>query len=107
MQHADVLAGVRQARMPAQSCLLADMHACFERNWALVPEEEKEYLRGCILAMREGGRLSPQALHRAGLARREQYLKQMERNELPSAPRSLIAPSGETLPAPDIRIRRL
>jgi hypothetical protein len=78
-----------------------DMHACFARLWPQVPQEEKEYWRGCITAARDGDHPSTDAIHRAGLAARDKYLNEVERSI--AAP----APAAEARPAPDARIRRL
>ena len=83
-----------------QACSF-DMHACFARHWAQVPEEDKEYLRGCITAARDGVR-GLDALDRAGLAAREKYLDRMDRSNAPPA-----TPAPAASPAPDVRIRRL
>jgi hypothetical protein len=83
-----------------------DMHACFEKRWAEVPEDQKEYLRGCIMASR-GGDLPVDAIHRAGLAARDKFLNDMKRQEPVSAQRPQAEPAGATPPAPDVRIRRL
>ena len=85
-----------------------DMHACFERHWAQMPEEAKEYLRGCIQAARNTRAVDE--IDRAGMAARDKYLNQMERNEAPPARHSPVEapqPSREMRPDPDVRIRRL
>jgi hypothetical protein len=84
----------------------SDMHACFTRHWSAMPEERKEYLRGCMMAARDGN-LSKDAIHRAGLAARDKFLALTTRNETPSAQRLTVEPVAETPPAPDVRIRRL
>src|SRR4029079_9810309 len=60
-----------------------DMHACYARLWPLVPEENKEYLRGCILAARDGA--AADEIVRAAEARRADYLKSLEPNNGPAA----------------------
>jgi hypothetical protein len=82
------------------------MHACFARLWPHVPQEQKEYLRGCITAKREDGDLAADAIHRAGLAARDKFLNERVRNE-PAAQRTSVEPAAETRPAPNVRIRRL
>ena len=78
-----------------------DMHACFARHWAQVPEEDKEYLRGCITAAC-GGVRGLDALDRAGLAAREKYRDRMERSNAPP-----VTAAPEAAPDPEVRIRRL
>lgn len=81
-----------------------DMHACFARLWPLVPEENKEYLRGCILAARDGA--AGDEIIRAADARRADYLKSLEPKSVPAAlPRR--ADDNRAAPSADVRIRRL
>jgi hypothetical protein len=54
-----------------------DMHACFERHWWSLPEEEKEYWRGCLTAAATARR--PEELHEAGLAARDACLNSKTR----------------------------
>jgi hypothetical protein len=81
------------------------MHACFERWWPRVPEEEKEFLRGCVIAARDGASAVGD-LHRAGAAARENYLKLTE--QAPS-PEPQVSTRSEVAapPEPVVRIRRL
>jgi hypothetical protein len=93
-----------------RSCA-GDMHACFEHNWALVADEDKEYWRGCIMAARNTRSIDE--VHRAGLAAREAFLKHKERIEALLASSAPIRPADEAQPATDeradpvVRIRRL
>ncbi len=82
-----------------------DMHACFERWWPRVPEEEKEFLRGCVIAARDGASAVGD-LHRAGAAARENYLK---RTKQASSPEPQVSTRSEVAapPEPVVRIRRL
>ena len=86
-----------------------DMHACFDRLWPLVPEEDKELLRGGITAKRDGA--TDDEIIRGAQARRAAYLKSLEPADVdtdatelassPAAAESLAAPLAE------VRIRRL
>jgi hypothetical protein len=82
-----------------------DMRACFERLWPLVPEENKQLLRGGIIAKRDGA--ADDEIIRSAKARREQYLKQMERTETLPAQRPPVEPARAAAVDPEIRIRRL
>jgi hypothetical protein len=92
----------RQCRR-SQTCS-HDMHACFERHWALVPEEDREYLRGGILAKRDGA--AGDEIIRAAEARRADYLKSLEANNAPAAS-PLRADDNQAAPPMEVRIRRL
>jgi hypothetical protein len=81
-----------------------DMHACFERHWALVPEADREYLRGGIMAKHDGA--TGDEIIRAAEARRAEYLKSLE----PASARAVepaSSPSPVAAPRADVRIRRL
>jgi hypothetical protein len=85
-----------------------DMHACFERHWWPIPEDQKEWIRGAIVA--KSGGATGEALVRAAEARRAEYLQMQERlNAGAGAPResSPAADGGSAAPAVDVRIRRL
>jgi hypothetical protein len=69
----------------------------------LVPEEEKEFVRGRIKAMKTTR--SPEALHRAGVAAREACLKRRETVAPPTAAHEAAQP--EVQPVANVRIRRL
>ena len=86
------------------------MHACFTRHWALVPEDQKEYLRGCLKALKHTK--SPDELHRAGVAAREAYLQHQARIDALFAASGQGKPVAAARPEPDAapsepRIRRL
>jgi hypothetical protein len=82
----------------------SDMHACFARNWALVPDEAKEWLRGALLAMKQGAR--GDELVRAAEARRAKYLASLETTN--AAETSPAPPATETpAAATEVRVRRL
>ena len=83
---------------------LGDMHACFERLWPLVPEEEKEYLRGCIKAAQNTR--SRGAIHKAGIAARDACLRDTARLAAPAAAPQ-AEPARASAPAPEVRLRRL
>jgi hypothetical protein len=55
-----------------------DMHACFRRHWALVPEDFKEWVRGAIMAKLKGAK-NVDELARAAEARRADYFKRQEK----------------------------
>ncbi len=80
-----------------------DPHACFERMWPQVPEDIKEFFRGCILAARETR--SPEAIRRAGIARRAEYLRLTE--EVAALRAAAGKPARAPHPAGPLRIRRL
>ena len=85
-----------------------DMHACFTRHWAQIPEDQKEWLRGAIVARREGA--SGDAVVRAADARRAEYLQLQERinpGAEPTAPLQGGADVAAAAPMPNARIRRL
>ncbi len=84
-----------------------DMHACFARLWPLVPDEQKEYLRGCARAVNGDGDLSMDAVDRAGRAAREEYLKRMAERARPPAAVVPVSPDVAIAPQPEARIRRL
>jgi hypothetical protein len=82
------------------------MHACFERHWRPIPEDQKEWIRGAIVAKHEGA--SDEALLRAADARRAEYLQMQERlNAGAAVASSPTADGGDAAPAPTARIRRL
>jgi hypothetical protein len=84
-----------------------DMHACFERHWRPIPEDQKEWIRGAIVAKHEGA--SDEALLRAANARRAEYLQMQERIGAGAAPGVPLqgADGGDAAPTPTVRIRRL
>jgi hypothetical protein len=92
-----------------------DMHACFERQWGAIPEDQKEWLRGAIVAMNNGA--TDEAVARAGDARRAEYLQMQERLNARTAPASSpgaahggAAPAADDTNAPPparVRIRQL
>ena len=86
-----------------QTCS-GDMHACFARVWPLVPEDDKEYLRGCITAWRNDRSAPMVSVDRAGRAAREEYLGRMAERALPPEP---PVPDVAITPQPEARIRRL
>ena len=92
----------RQCRR-GQTCS-HDMHACFARHWALVPEADKEYLRGGILAKRDGA--AGDAIIRAAEARRADYLKSLEPADV-RAVEPTSSPAAVASPPAHVRIRRL
>jgi hypothetical protein len=80
-----------------------DMHACFTRQWALMPEEDKEYVRGCIKAAPSAR--STEELDRAGVAARDAYIANMQRlpaKAEPAAP-PRAAPEPNTRAEPRMR----
>jgi hypothetical protein len=81
-----------------------DMHACFTRHWAMMAEDEKEWIRGAIKAG-AGATLEQRA--RAADAARERYLKSIERANAPPAPCSPAEPAAAPPPSLGVRIRRL
>ena len=82
-----------------------DAHACFKRLWPLMPEEEKEYLRACITAA-QTTRSAP-AIHRAGIAARDEQLKRQAQITAPLAAPAMTNSAPATAAAPDVRVRRL
>ena len=82
-----------------------DMHACFERHWALIPEDDKEWIRGAILAARDGA--TGDAAARAADSRRDRYLRSLDARSTPVMLASSSAATDESASAPDVRIRRL
>jgi hypothetical protein len=89
-----------------------DAEACFTRLWALMPEDEKEYWRGCIKAAKHTR--VPAEMHRAGEAARDACLKDKERIDALMAasakakPAAVPPPEAAGVPTePDVRIRRL
>ncbi|MGH9595020.1 MAG: hypothetical protein ACRD5L_18150 [Bryobacteraceae bacterium] len=83
-----------------------DMHACFALHWPRVPEDKKEYLRGCVRAAKTTR--SPEAIHRGGLAAVEDYAKWQARMAAMSAKHAAPAPVVRAqTPEPDVRVRRL
>lgn len=81
-----------------------DMHACFERLWPLVPEADKELLRGGIVAKRDGA--AGDEIIRRAEARRADYLKSFEANNVPAASPRRADDNQATSPV-GVRIRRL
>jgi hypothetical protein len=94
-----------KARCRRNNACSGDPHACFQQLWPLVPEQEKEYVRGCITASKVTR--SPQALHQAGVAARDACLKRMESVTPPAAARDAARPVREVASDPEIRVRRL
>jgi hypothetical protein len=82
-----------------------DMHACFQRLWPLVPEEQKEYLRACIMAAKDTR--SKEAIHRAGIAARDACLKRQKEIEAASAAQQQAQPARAVPGDPEVRVRRL
>jgi len=84
-----------------------DMHACFERRWRAIPEDQKEWLRGAIVAKHGGA--NGDAVLRAADARRVEYLQLQERQNAGAAPSAPLqgADGGGAAPMPTARIRRL
>lgn len=84
-----------------------DMHACFERHWRPIPEDQKEWVRGAIMAKQEGA--SGEALRGAADARRAEYLQLQERMNAGAEPTAPLqgADAGNSAPTPNARIRRL
>jgi hypothetical protein len=84
-----------------------DMHACFERHWRPIPEDQKEWLRGAIVAKSEGA--NADAALRAADARRAEYLQLQERIGAGAAPSVPLrgADGGDAATTPTARIRRL
>jgi len=85
-----------------------NMHACFRLHWAEVTEDDKEWVRGALLA-RRAGVTGVEALARAADAHLADYLKWLES---PSAKAAAPASSPEpdasgSAPSADVRIRRL
>ena len=94
-----------------------DMHACFERHWRPIPEDQKEWVRGAIVAKHGGA--SGGALLRAADERRAEYLQLQERMNAGAEP-EISSPSadgdaapaqgadaGDAAPVANARIRRL
>jgi hypothetical protein len=63
-------------RCRRQRSCSGDPQACFERHWALFPDDLKEWIRGVIVAAHAGA--TPEQRARAGEARRMEYLKLQE-----------------------------
>jgi hypothetical protein len=81
-----------------------DMHACFERLWPLVPEADKEFLRGGILAKCDGA--AGDEIIRSAEARRADYLKSLEADTAPAAPPPRADDNQAASPV-GVRIRQL
>ena len=83
-----------------------DMHVCFKRHWEPIPEDQKEWLRGAIVAKHEGA--TGEAVARAADVRRAEYLQKQER---PAARARAVepasSPSSVAARPADVRIRRL
>ena len=84
-----------------------DMHACFERHWRPIPEDQKEWVRGAIVA--KSGGATGEAVLRAADARRAEYLQLQERQNAGAKPVASPpgADGGHAAPTPNARIRRL
>jgi hypothetical protein len=84
-----------------------DMHACFQRHWWPIPEDQKEWLRGALVATYGGA--TGDAVLRAADARRAEYLQFQERINAGAAPAasSPSADRGDAAPRVEARIRRL
>jgi hypothetical protein len=78
--------------------------ACFERHWALFPEDLKEWVRGVIVASHAGATKEERV--RAGEARRMAYLKMLEAKAAPAAEQAAMSDAATDQPA-EVRIRRL
>ena len=89
----------------------SDMHACFTRHWSLVPEERKEYLRGCIDGGARRAIVSKDAhpsRRRSRGARQVLWLMTTRSGRRASARRLTVEPvARDRRLAPDVRIRRL
>jgi hypothetical protein len=84
-----------------------DMHACFERHWRPIPEDQKEWIRGAIVAKHEGA--SGDAVLRAADARRVEYLELQERMNAGATPTAPLqgADDGKAAPPAQARIWQL
>jgi hypothetical protein len=83
-------------------------HQCFERHWAIVPEDEKEWMRGAIMAKFKGA-ATTEELGRSAEQWRADYFKRMEKFSAPAQaePANELLSANEPQPQPDVRIRRL
>ena len=81
-----------------------DAHACFQRHWSVMPQEEKEYWRAAFKAGKTTR--SAEDMHRAGLAARAACLNTQAPIDKPSAAPAEIQPAS-TAPTLDAHIRRL
>ena len=81
-----------------------DVDACFQRFWPLVPEETKEYVRGCIRAAQHTR--DPQEIGRAGMAAHDACLKRLAKTRRRRS-RRMRRSRPERQSAPDVRVRRL
>jgi hypothetical protein len=84
-----------------------DMHACFERHWAMIAEEDKQWIRGAIRAAARGA--TKDEVARAADAARAAFLESLAARSVPvAAPASSpVANDTQTAPPADVRIRRL
>jgi hypothetical protein len=92
----------------AHSCV-GDMHACFERQWAAIPEEEKAWLRAGIKA-RAAGLSSAEAARAADaeVARHNELMASLNarvsRGAVASPISDAASQQGNEPPAPRIRL---
>ena len=83
-----------------------DMHACFERHWWPMPEDEKEYVRGAIKAAAEG--MPADGIVRAANAARGRYLDMIEKQNAEAAAKAQAAAApAPKVQTPQARIRTL
>jgi hypothetical protein len=90
-----------------------DAHACCQRQWGAMPEEDKEYWRGALNAGRTTR--SAEAMYRAGLAARaaclalQEKLALQQKLALQETPTAANGPGAAPPrdPPPDTRVRRL
>jgi hypothetical protein len=78
--------------------------ACFERHWALFPDDVKELIRGFLVAAHAGATKEERV--RAGEARRLAYLKMLEAKAARAAEQASPPAAGADQPV-ETRIRRL
>jgi hypothetical protein len=78
-----------------------DPHACFDRQWARYPEEEKTWIRAAIKARLDG--LSPEAAGRAADAELAHYVALMAKHEQPDAPLAPAPQPAQTVTQETIR----
>ena len=84
-----------------------DMHACFTRHWAPIPEDQKEWLRGAIVAKREGATAMRCCAPPMRAARSICNCRSGSMRGRSRLLRCRVADVADAAPMPNARIRRL